>query len=68
MCLYIYIYIILITTVGYEWVTGLGLDVTNSGGKWDMCLCFGCGGVGESGWPAFARVCEGGVVLCLCVL
>ena len=36
--------------VGGEWVTGLGLGVTNSGGtwgKWDMC--FGCGGVGLSG-------------------
>ena len=35
--------------VGDEWVTGLGLGCTNSGGtwrKWDMCLCFGCGGVG----------------------
>ena len=32
-----------------EWVTGLGLGFTNSGGtwgKWDMCLCFGCSGVG----------------------
>ena len=32
-----------------DWLTGLGLGVTNSGGtweKWDMCLCFGCGGVG----------------------
>ena len=41
-----------------EWVTGLGLAFTNSGGtcgKWDMCLCFGCGGVG-------------GVVLCLYVV
>ena len=30
--------------VGAEWVTGLGLGFTNSGGtlgKWDMCLCFG---------------------------
>ena len=28
--------------VGGEWVTGLGLGFTNSGGtwgKWDMCLC-----------------------------
>ena len=28
--------------VGGEWVTGLGLGVTNFGGtwgKWDMCLC-----------------------------
>ena len=33
-------------------VTGLGLDFTNSGGtwgKWDMCLCFGCGVVGGVG-------------------
>ena len=32
--------------VGGEWVTGLGLGFTDSGGtwgKWDMCLCFGCG-------------------------
>ena len=38
--------------VGGEWVTGLGLGFTNSGGtwgKWDMCLCFGCGGVGGVG-------------------
>ena len=31
-----------------EWVRGLGLGFTNpggTGGKWDMCLCFGCGGV-----------------------
>ena len=37
---------------GGEWVTGLGLGFTNSGGtwgKWDMCLCFGCGGVGGVG-------------------
>ena len=38
--------------VGGEWVTGLVLGFTNSGGtwgKWDMCLCFGCGGVGGVG-------------------
>ena len=32
-----------------EWVTGLSLGFTDSGrtwGKWDMCLYFGCGGVG----------------------
>ena len=35
---------------------GLGLSFTNprgTGGKWDMCLCFGCGGVdrvGEGEW------------------
>ena len=36
-----------------EWVTGLGSGFTNSGGtwgKWDMCLCFGCGGGGGVGW------------------
>ena len=35
-----------------EWVTGLGMDFTNSGrtwGKWDMCVCLGCGGVGVGG-------------------
>ena len=59
--------------VGGDWVTGLGLGFTNSGGtwgKWDMCLCFGCGdmgGVGESVVGGLG-VWEGGVVLCLCVL
>ena len=41
--------------IGGEWVTGLGF--TNSGGtwgEWDMCLCFGCGGVG--GWLGPGRV------------
>ena len=35
--------------VGAVLVTGLGLGFTNSGGKWDMCLFFGCGGVGGVG-------------------
>ena len=38
--------------VGGEWVTGLGLGFSNSGGtwgKWYMCLCFGCAGVGGIG-------------------
>ena len=35
-----------------EWMTGLGLGFNNSGGtwgKWDMCLCFDCGGMGGIG-------------------
>ena len=61
-------------SVGGEWVTGLGLGFTNSGGtwgKWDMCLCFGCGGVGGEwvgGGVVWARVWESGLVLCRCVL
>ena len=60
--------------VGEEWVTGLGLSFTNSGGtwrRWDMCLCFGCGGVGvgiggewmaglgqgQGGWGGVMSVC-----------
>ena len=48
----------------------LGLGFTNpvgTGGVLDMCLCFGCGGVGGVGveW-AWTRVGSGGVVLCLC--
>ena len=34
---------------GAEWMRKLGLDFTNpvgTGGVLDMCLCFGCGGVG----------------------
>ena len=43
---------------GGEWVTGLGLGFTNSGGtwgKWDMCLCFVCGSVG--GWGGVMSLC-----------
>ena len=51
--------------VGGEWVTRLGLGFTNSGGtwgEWDMCLCFGCGGVnglgqGLGGWGVVMSVC-----------
>ena len=38
--------------VGGEWVTGLSLGFTNSGGtwgRWDMCLCLGYGGLGGVG-------------------
>ena len=31
--------------VGGEWVRGLGFtNPVGTWGKWDMCLCFGCGG------------------------
>ena len=36
---------------GGEWMRELGLGLTNPlgiGGVLDMCLCFGCGGVGQS--------------------
>ena len=41
--------------VGGEWVTGLGLGFTNSGGtwgKWDMCVFWlrWCGWCGWCGW------------------
>ena len=42
-----------------QWVTGLGLGFTNSGGtwgKWDICVCL------------LVAVVLGGAVLCLCVL
>ena len=38
--------------VGGEWVTRLGLGLTNSGrtlGEWDIWMCIGCGGVGGIG-------------------
>ena len=60
--------------VGCEWVTGLTLGYTHSGGawgKWDMCLCFGCGGVGGVAGDCVGGLVhglEGGVMLCMCVL
>ena len=60
--------------VGGEWVTGLGLGFTNSGstwGKWDMCLCFGCGCVGGVGREWVGGLGQGlggwGGVMSLCV-
>ena len=39
--------------LGGEWMRELGLGFTNhplgTGGVLDMCLCFGCGGVGGVG-------------------
>ena len=37
-----------------------------AGGVFDMCLCFGCGGVGGEWVGAWIGVGSGGVVLCLC--
>ena len=56
-----------------ECVTGLGLGFTNSGGTWEsgiyVCVLVAVGGVGGGHrWKDCARVWEGGVVLCLCVL
>ena len=60
---------------GGEWMRGLGLGFTNpvgTGGVLDVCLYFGCGGVGGE-WGgllgvAWASVWRGRVVLCLCEL
>ena len=44
---------------GGEWMRGLGLGFTNplgTGGVLDMCLCFGCGGVGGEWVGAWTRV------------
>ena len=60
--------------VGGEWVTGMGLGFTNSGGNGEsgICVCDLVAVVwvvlGESGWAAWARALEGFVLLCLCVL
>ena len=56
-----------------EWVTGLDLGFTYSGGtwgKWDMCLCFGCGGVGGIGGEWVGGLGQGpegrGCYVCVC--
>ena len=57
---------------GGEWMRELGLSFTNpvgTGGVLDMCLYFGCSGVGGVGgdWVGgLDMVGSGGVVLCLC--
>ena len=56
---------------GGEWMIELGLGFTNpvvTGGVLDVCLCFGCGGVGGEWVGAWTRVWRVGVVLCLCEL
>ena len=61
--------------VGGEWVTGLRLGFTNSGGtwgKWDMCLSFGCSGVGGLGGEWVGGLGQGlgvwGGVMSVCVV
>ena len=60
--------------IGGEWVTRLGLGFINFGGTWGkwICVCVLVAVVWVvlrvSGWAAWARVWEGVVVLCLCVL
>ena len=60
--------------VGGDWVTGLGCGcpILEDHGKSGICVCVLVAVVwvvlGESGWAAWARVYEGGVVLCMCVL
>ena len=60
---------------GGEWVTGLGLGFTNSGGTWgkcDMCRCFRCGGVGGVGGEGVGGLGQGlggwGGVMSVCVM
>ena len=51
--------------VGGEWIRGLCLGFTNpvgTGGVIDVCLCFGCVGVGGEWVGDWNRVWRGGVV------
>ena len=49
-------------------MTLLGLGFTNSVGKWDMCLCFGCGGMGSVGGKVGQGLGEWGGVMSVCVV
>ena len=52
-----------------EWVSGLGLGFTNpggTGGKYDMCLCIDCGGVGGVGVGVGWRLGPGSVRVVCC--
>ena len=54
-----------------EWVRGFGLWFNNPVVTWDMCMCFGCGGVvgvGRVGGRLGPGVWEGVVMLSLCLL
>ena len=56
--------------VGGEWMTGLGLGFTSSGGtwgKWDMCLgCGGMGGVGGEWVRGLGQGLGGCCYVCVC--
>ena len=54
---------------GGEWMRGLGLGFTNpvgTGEVLDVCLYFGCGGVGGQWVGGWTRVWRGGVVCVSC--
>ena len=56
--------------MGSEWMRELVLGFTNPVGTeevLDMCLCFGCGGVGgvwSGEWESWAK----GVIMCVCAV
>ena len=47
---------------------GLYQSCGDRGSVLDMCLCFGCGGVGGEWVGDWTRLGSGGVVLCLCIV
>ena len=58
--------------LGAAWVArgmrGLGLDFTNPVGTWgvlDVCLCFGCGGVGGEWVGGLDQGLEGWCYVCV---
>ena len=60
------------------WMRGLSLGFTNPVGTWgvlDVCLCFGCGGVGaewvgglDQGLEGWCYVCVDGRARYLCIV
>ena len=71
-CVCVWLGAVCVERGGGEWMRELGLGFTNpvgTGGVLDMCLCFGCGGVGGVGeeWVGgLDKGWERWVVLCLC--